>query len=107
MKLVGGASGRVEHEEFIDQVLLSPSERVVVDVLVEHPGGEVTLQHQTPDRTDRLASVQVNDEPGAPSQAARKFQQLRAAPDLQAARQQLALAGCTTRQDPGNGRPDG
>jgi hypothetical protein len=33
MKLVGGASGRVEHEEFIDQVLLSPSERVEVDVL--------------------------------------------------------------------------
>ncbi|HEX5908795.1 MAG TPA: hypothetical protein VFY56_17415 [Propionibacteriaceae bacterium] len=43
MKLVGGDGGRVEHEEFIDQVLLSPSERVVVDVLVEHLGGELTL----------------------------------------------------------------
>jgi FtsP/CotA-like multicopper oxidase with cupredoxin domain len=89
MKLVGGDSGRVEHEEFIDQVLLSPSERVVVDVLVEHPGGELTLQHQTPDRTYRLASVQVSDEPAALSQAARKFQQLRTAPELQAERQQL------------------
>ena len=38
MKLVGGDSGRVEHEEFIDQVLLAPSERAVVDVLVEHLG---------------------------------------------------------------------
>jgi FtsP/CotA-like multicopper oxidase with cupredoxin domain len=61
----------------------------VVDVLVEHPGGELTLQHQTPDRTYRLASVQVSDEPAAPSQAARKFQQLRTAPELQAERQQL------------------
>ena len=48
MKLVGGDSGRVEHEEFIDQVLLAPSERAVVDVLVEHLG-ELTLEHQTPD----------------------------------------------------------
>ena len=58
MKLVGGDSGRVEHEEFIDQVLLAPSERAVVDVLVEHPG-ELTLEHQTPDRTYRLASLRV------------------------------------------------
>jgi FtsP/CotA-like multicopper oxidase with cupredoxin domain len=89
MKLVGGDGGRVEHEEFIDQVLLGPSERAVVDVLVEQPGGELTLQHQTPDRTYRLASVQVRDEPAAPSQAARGFQQLRTAPELEAERQQL------------------
>jgi FtsP/CotA-like multicopper oxidase with cupredoxin domain len=89
MKLVGGDSGRVERDEFIDQVLLGPSERAVVDVLVEQPDGELTLQHQTPDRTYRLASVQVSDEPAAPSQAAREFQQLRTAPELQAERQQL------------------
>ena len=35
MKLVGGDSGRHEHEEFVDDVLLAPSERVVVDVLFE------------------------------------------------------------------------
>jgi FtsP/CotA-like multicopper oxidase with cupredoxin domain len=89
MKLVGGDSGRVERDEFIDQVLLGPSERAVVDVLVEQPDGELTLQHQTPDRTYRLASVQVSGEPAAPSQAAREFQQLRTAPELQAERQQL------------------
>ena len=74
MKLVGGDGGRVEHEEFIDQVLLGPSERAVVDVLTEQPGGELTLQHQTPDRTYRLANVQLSDEPAAPSGAARDFQ---------------------------------
>ena len=38
MKLVGGDSGHYEHESFVDEVLLSPSERVVVDVLFEQPG---------------------------------------------------------------------
>ena len=38
MKLVGGDSGRVEHEEFVSQVLLAPSERAVVDVLFDRPG---------------------------------------------------------------------
>ena len=32
MKLVGGDSGRVEHEQFVDSVILAPSERVIVDV---------------------------------------------------------------------------
>jgi FtsP/CotA-like multicopper oxidase with cupredoxin domain len=89
MKLVGGDSGRVEHEELIDHVLLGPSERAVVDVTMEHPGGQLTLQHQTPDRTYQLASVQVSDEPAAPSQAAAEFRHLRNAPELEAERQQL------------------
>ena len=50
MKLVGGDSGRYEHEEFVDDVLLAPSERVVVDVLFDKPG-PVTLEHRTPERT--------------------------------------------------------
>jgi FtsP/CotA-like multicopper oxidase with cupredoxin domain len=87
MKLVGGDSGRVEREEFIGQVLLAPSERAVVDVLVEQPG-ELTLEHQTPDRTYRLASLWVRDEPVAPSLAT-EFEVLRTAPELTAERQQL------------------
>ena len=39
MKLVGGDSGRVEREEFVDDVLLAPSERAVVDVLFDERGG--------------------------------------------------------------------
>ena len=35
MKLVGGDSGRCEREEWIDSVLLAPSERAVVDVLFD------------------------------------------------------------------------
>ena len=81
MKLVGGDSGRVEHEEFVDQVVLAPSERVVVDVLVESPG-ELALEHHTPNRSYRLAAVTVSE--GAPSTAATRFGELRRAPELEA-----------------------
>jgi FtsP/CotA-like multicopper oxidase with cupredoxin domain len=87
MKLVGGDSGRVEDEEFIDQVLLAPSERAVVDVLVDQPG-ELHLEHHTPDRVYRLARVTVTED-GRRSAAARAFEVLRRAPELAAERQQL------------------
>src|SRR5215210_3568807 len=86
MKLVGGDSGRVEHQEFVEQVVLAPSERVVVDVLVESPG-ELALEHHTPNRTYRLAAISVTE--GAPSAAATRFGQLRRAPELEAERAQL------------------
>ncbi len=56
MKLVGGDSGRVEREEFIDEILLSPSERAIVDVLFEQPG-EVILENRTPDHTYELGRI--------------------------------------------------
>ena len=66
MKLVGGDSGRVEHEEFVEDVILAPSERVVVDVCFETPG-ELVLEHRTPDRTYKLADITVTDEQATPS----------------------------------------
>jgi FtsP/CotA-like multicopper oxidase with cupredoxin domain len=62
MKLIGSDAGRYEHEEIVDEVLLAPSERVVVDVLFAD-AGEVALEHRTPDRTYRLAVIAVVDEP--------------------------------------------
>jgi FtsP/CotA-like multicopper oxidase with cupredoxin domain len=87
MKLVGGDSGRVEHEEFVSEVLLAPSERAVVDVLVDRPG-ELALEHHTPDRTYRLARLLVAQERAERSRA-REFEQLRRAPELETERQQL------------------
>ena len=87
IKMVGGDSGRVEHQEFIESVVLAPSERSIVDVLVERPG-ELALEHHTPDRTYRLARVTVTED-GRGSAAAREFEQLRRAPELEAERQQL------------------
>ena len=54
MKLVGGDSGRYEREAFVDEVMLAPSERAVLDVLFDAPG-EVRLEHRTPDRSTTLA----------------------------------------------------
>jgi FtsP/CotA-like multicopper oxidase with cupredoxin domain len=85
MKLVGGDSGRVEHEEFVSEVILAPSERVVVDVLFGQPG-QLELQHRTPGRTYRLATVNVAGEAAAPALAG-QFEVLRTAPELVAERE--------------------
>jgi FtsP/CotA-like multicopper oxidase with cupredoxin domain len=61
MKLVGADAGHYEHEELVEEVLLAPSERVVVDVLFGE-AGEFELEHRTPERTYRLASIMVVDE---------------------------------------------
>jgi FtsP/CotA-like multicopper oxidase with cupredoxin domain len=87
MKLVGGDSGRVEHEEFVSEVTLAPSERAVVDVLTGQPG-ELELQHRTPGQTYRLATVTVTGEPASRSPA-EQFEMLRTAPELAAERQVL------------------
>ena len=88
MKLVGGDSGRHEHEEFVDDVLLAPSERVIVDVLFEK-AGELTLEHRTPDRRYALASIAVDEEPAEPS-FAKEFEVLRTNPELVAERERIA-----------------
>jgi len=81
MKLVGSDNGRVEHEEFIEELLLSPSERVIVDVYFEY-AGKTQLEHRTPDRTYALANVIVDAQPATPS-FAQAFFTLRTSPELE------------------------
>ena len=80
-KLVGSDSGRYERETFIDEVLLAPSERAVVDVLFDTPG-QVRLEHRTPDHTYDLGSFTVEGD--RVSGAASTFETLRVDPDLTA-----------------------
>lgn len=87
MKLVGGDSGRVEREQFISEVILAPSERAVVDVLVDQPG-QLTLEHHTPNRRYVLASITVTGDRPA-RRLAEDFQRLRTAAELEAERRQL------------------
>jgi FtsP/CotA-like multicopper oxidase with cupredoxin domain len=89
MKLLGGDSGRYEREEFVDHVVVAPSERVVVDVLFDTPG-ELTLEHRTPERTYALATIAVREERAEPSWAL-EFDSLRRAPELEAERERLSL----------------
>ena len=88
MKLVGGDSGHYEHESFVEEVLLSPSERFIVDVLFEEPGEHV-LEHRTPARAYQLASITVSDEAAEPALAER-FAVLRTNDDLAAERGRTA-----------------
>ena len=88
MKLVGGDSGHVEHEEFVEDVVLAPSERVVVDVLFDKPG-DLTLEHRTPERVYPLAAIHVSDERIEPSYA-EQFEVLRTNADMVAERERIA-----------------
>jgi FtsP/CotA-like multicopper oxidase with cupredoxin domain len=88
MKLVGGDSGHVEHEQFVDAAVLAPSERVVLDVLFDQPG-DLTLEHHTPNRVYPLASIHV--------EAARvegpledRYEVLRSNADMSAERKRIA-----------------
>jgi FtsP/CotA-like multicopper oxidase with cupredoxin domain len=88
MKLIGGDSGRYEHERFVDSVVLAPSERAVVDVLIETPGPSI-LEHRTPDRVYPLAVLNTT-EGDVRSVAAETFATLRHAPELAAERERSA-----------------
>ena len=88
IKLVGGDSGHVEREQFVDDVVLAPSERVVIDVLFDE-AGEAALEHRTPDRVYQLAAVRVSEEPVEVSYAA-EFETLRANADMVAERERIA-----------------
>jgi len=88
VKLVGGDSGHVEHEQFVEDVVLAPSERVVIDVLFNQLG-ELTMEHRTPERTYRLASIRVGEE--QPERALiEQFGKLRTNRDMAAERERIA-----------------
>ena len=88
MKLVGADSGHYEHEKVVEEVLLAPSERVVVDVLFDQPG-ELALEHRTPDRSYRLAGITVSEDP-AEVLLTEEFEVLRSSSDMAAERERLA-----------------
>ncbi|HWC72044.1 MAG TPA: multicopper oxidase family protein [Actinomycetota bacterium] len=86
MKLVGGDSGRYEREAFVEEVLLAPSERSVVDVLFDRAGA-VALEHRTPERTVELGRIEVSE--GRETAAAASFDSLRHSTELEGERARL------------------
>ena len=87
MKLVGGDSGRYEHEQFVDSVVLAPSERVVVDVQFTAPGA-VRVEHHTPDRVYPLAAITVTAQQVTPD-LTDEFDTLRINADMVAERDRI------------------
>ena len=87
MKLVGGDRGRYERETFVDDVLLSPSERAIIDVLFDQPG-DVRLEHRTSDHVYDLGAFTVSGR--SKGNAAASFDDLRTDPELSAVRGGMA-----------------
>ena len=87
MKLVGGDSGRYERHSFVEDVLLSPSERAIIDVLFE-TAGTFTIAHNTPTQSYMLGAISVTDEPIEESLRT-QFEELRTCPDLTAERARI------------------
>ena len=81
MKLVGGDSGRYEQEAFVDEVMIAPSERAVLDVMFDS-AGEVRLEHRTPDRVYDLGAFSVAG--NSSGSAGASFDVLRVDPQLTA-----------------------
>lgn len=60
MKLVGGDNGAYEKASFVESVLLSPSERAILDVLIPKTG-MYEIQNKTPERTYALGAISVGE----------------------------------------------
>jgi FtsP/CotA-like multicopper oxidase with cupredoxin domain len=71
----------------VDEVVLAPSKRVVVDVLFDR-AGEMVLEHRTPDRVYPLAGIRVADRRAEPS-LEEQFEVLRTNRDMAAERERI------------------
>lgn len=58
LKLVGSDGGKYEKETFVDNIVISPSERAVVEVLFDK-AGSYALQHNTTEKTYSLGTINV------------------------------------------------
>lgn len=66
IKKVGSDNGKYEKEEFIDEVLLSPSERSIIEVLFKNTG-KYELISKTPEKTYTLGIINVSDKQASDS----------------------------------------
>lgn len=62
MKLVGADNGKYEKEEWIESVVISPSERAVVEVWFEN-AGNFSIINKTPKKTYVMGTVTVSSSP--------------------------------------------
>jgi len=62
IKLIGSDIGSYEREEFVDSVVISPSERYTIEVLFDKPG-EYEFKSITPDNEYTLGKIKVSAKP--------------------------------------------
>jgi len=61
MKLVGADNGAYEKATFVDSVVLGPSERAIIDVLLSN-AGKFEIRNETPRKIYFLGDIAVSDE---------------------------------------------
>ena len=64
MRLAGGDNGKYEREEWVDSVILGPSERQIVEVWFDK-AGDYQIIHKTPDKTYTMGTIAVTPTSGA------------------------------------------
>ena len=74
MKLIGGDAGRKEREEIVDSLVLSPSERAIVEVQFAETG-IYQIESVSPERTWLLGKVSVSDGNAATNDSFASLQQ--------------------------------
>lgn len=84
MKLVGGDSGRIEKEVFINNQIIAPSERYVIEVLFEKPG-TYPIQH----RGKTMGNIVVSEGVAATIEKQNGFNSLRINSEYQDFRRSL------------------
>lgn len=72
MKLVGGDTGRIEKEVFIDNQVIAPSERYIVELLFEKPG-TYSIEH----RGEEIGKIVVKSGNSPSAEKESNFQSLR------------------------------
>ena len=91
MKLVGGDSGRYEHETLVEEVLLAPSERAIVDVLFDTT--RLVLPSSTGPRITPMSSRAVVVSDAVVEQSfVTEFEELRTDAELTAERARVSTA---------------
>ncbi len=66
MKLVGSDNGKYEREEWVDAVIIGPSERQIVEIWFDQDG-EYKIENQTPEKKYTLGTIAVLQVPVATS----------------------------------------
>jgi FtsP/CotA-like multicopper oxidase with cupredoxin domain len=61
MKRIGSDSGAYEQATFVDSVILGPSERAIVDILIPTTG-TYKMQNKTPEKIYTLGTITINNQ---------------------------------------------
>jgi len=75
IKLVGSDGGRYEKEAFVEEVMLAPSERAVIEVFFKD-AGMYEIRHMTPTTEYVLGKITITDRLASPSYV-RQFETIR------------------------------